>query len=187
MPRAMPASLNFPSLSKKKILLIDTHATTRDLRAKIMRKLGMEVESAAGVNEARSVWHAKSYDLILVDVRNDGENLEKFCDEMRNAKFPQSIAFLVGKPGYLASAPSVDGATEEGVAAADSLWEEMVVALYSNACDGLPRRWGFIEASWRIAATRSLKDPRNKIPVEGDIPRWSWAAAVKQQAEKVAV
>ena len=39
----------------------------------------------------------------------------------------------------------------------------MVIAMYANACVALPRRYGFQEASWRIAATRSLKDPRPSL------------------------
>jgi hypothetical protein len=66
-------------------------------------------------------------------------------------------------------------------------WGETVIAMYANACVALPRRYGFQEASWRIAATRSLKDPRpsDAIAVKKH-PQFSWVDAVNQHTEKPA-
>ena len=50
-----------PSLSRKRVLLVDTSSTKRDLRADAMRKLGMDVDCAADINEARSWWRADLY------------------------------------------------------------------------------------------------------------------------------
>jgi hypothetical protein len=51
----------------------------------------------------------------------------------------------------------------------------------------LPRRYGFQEASWRIAATRSLKDPRPNQAVPGrKHPQFSWVDAVNRHSEKPA-
>src|SRR5881397_2813310 len=94
-----PSSTSYASLSgKRRILLVDTFANKRDLRAKIMRKLGVEVDCAADITEARALWQADSYSLVLVDVRNDSVNVQEFCSEVRSAKPPQAVAFLVGKP-----------------------------------------------------------------------------------------
>ena len=172
---------------RKRILLLATYATKRDLRAKILRKKGIEVDCAADVAEARLLWQADAYNLLLVDVHNDSQNLRAFCDEVRGAKPPQTVAFLVGKPVYLAGSPSPDDGIAVLVEEEQGPWAEMVVALYANACGALPRRWGFIEASWRIAATRSLKDPRRqKTAVEAEAPRWTWANAIHHHSEELA-
>jgi hypothetical protein len=149
------------AVRKKRILLIDSYATKRDLRAKILRKLGVEVDCASDISEARSLWQADSYNLVLMDVKREPRNVEDFCSEMAGAKPPQRMAFLVGKPEYLGSTP---GAGDELYRdpTRNGLWSEMVASLFTSACELLPQRYGFLEASWRIAATRSLKDPRQK-------------------------
>jgi CheY-like chemotaxis protein len=182
----MSSALGIPLAARKRVLLVDTHATLRDLRAQIIRKLGAEVDCAADVSEARSLWQADSYSLVLVDVRNDASNVQEFCDEIRSAKPPQTVAFLVGKPDYLAVSPASD---DTGLRPADNghnPWGETVIAIYANACEALPRRYGFQEAAWRIAATRSLKDPRPGRAASDGKPRWSWADAVNRHADKLA-
>src|SRR5438876_9589101 len=104
-----PSDTSYATISRKRrILLVDTYANKRDQRAKIMRKLGVEVDCAADITEARALWHADSYSLVLVDVRNDSVNVQEFCSEVRSAKPPQAVAFLVGKPDYLAGTPVAD-------------------------------------------------------------------------------
>ena len=164
----IPGAFASPVVVRKRVLLVDTYATKRDLRSKIMRKLD-------------------SYSLVLVDVHNDADNVQEFCDEVRSAKPPQSVAFLVGKPGYLAGSPISDDGVARPARDAHGAWGEMVIAMYANACVALPRRYGFQEASWRIAATRSLKDPRpsHAIAVKKH-PQFSWVDAVNQHTEKPA-
>ena len=55
-------------LKKKRVLLVDTSRTKRDLRAEVMRRLGMEVDCAADIPEARAWWKADLYDLVLINV-----------------------------------------------------------------------------------------------------------------------
>jgi len=183
-----PSSTSFASLSgKRRILLVDTYANKRDLRAKIMRKLGVEVDCAADITEARALWQADSYSLVLVDVRNDSVNVQEFCSEIRSAKPPQAVAFLVGKPDYLAGTPGADEVLVVGTNNGHDAWGQTVAALYANACEALPRRWGFQEASWRIAAVRTLNDPRpGRSPVEKKRPNWSWTDSVKQHSGTLA-
>jgi len=183
-----PSATSFASLSgKRRILLVDTYANKRDLRAKIMRKLGVEVDCAADITEARALWQADSYSLVLVDVRNDSVNVQEFCSEIRSAKPPQAVAFLVGKPEYLAGAPGADEVLVVGKNNGHDAWGQTVAALYANACEASPRRWGFQEASWRIAAVRTLNDPRpGRAPVEKKRPNWSWTDAVKQHSGTLA-
>ncbi len=183
----IPGAFANPAVVRKRVLLVDTYATKRDLRSKIMRKLGVDVDCAADITQARAMWQADSYSLVLVDVHNDAVNVQEFCDEVRSAKPPQSIAFLVGKPGYLAGSPMSDDGVARPARDTHGAWGETVIAMYANACVALPRRYGFQEASWRIAATRSLKDPRpsDAIAVKKH-PQFSWVDAVNQHTEKPA-
>ena len=141
------AAFSFPvKVEKKRILLVATYATKRDLRARVLRKLGVEVDCAADIIEARSLWRADTYDLVLVDVRNDSGNVEEFCVEIKSAKPPQRIAYLVGKPGYLAASPCLDIVVPLPAEISGAPWARTVAALFTTACEALPRRWGFQEA-----------------------------------------
>jgi len=52
---AIPLSVNLPvGDKKKKVLLVDMSSYSRDLRAEVMRKRGMDVDCAADIAEARS-------------------------------------------------------------------------------------------------------------------------------------
>jgi len=48
------------------VLLVDASQTEHELRADIMRKLGMDVDCAAETAEVRSWWRAALYDLALI-------------------------------------------------------------------------------------------------------------------------
>lgn len=193
----IPGSSFAPAVARKRVLLVDGYATKRDLRSKIMRKLGVDVDCASDITQARALWRADSYSLVLVDVHNDAVNVQEFCDEVRSAKPPQSVAFLVGKPEYLAGSPVSDDGVPAAAPDVHGAWGEMVIAIYADACLSSPRRYGFQEASWRIAATRSLKDPRPGRAVAiasagtsgGTIkkqPQFSWVDAVNRHTEKPA-
>jgi CheY-like chemotaxis protein len=177
-----------PPVPKKRVLLLDSYPTKRDMRARMLRQLGVDVDVAADVSEARSLWQADSYNLMLVDVLNDGVKVQEFCDEVRGAKPPQKVAFLVGQPGYLAGSPAEEGEISAKARADNSPWSETVISLFANACDALPQRWGFQEASLRIAAVRTMHDPRRvmKAKTNSKLPRFSWADAVKNHSAKAA-
>jgi hypothetical protein len=170
---------------RKRILLIVTDDVRRDLRARIMRKMGVDVECAADISEARSLWRADSYNLVLLDVVRDTHNVEEFCADVKAAKPPQAVAFLVGKPGYIAASPGCEALPAPGDGYGHGAWGEVVASLFASACQGLAQRWGFQEAAWRIAAARSMKDPsRNqprgytKVSAQIKITAPSWAGAV---------
>src|SRR6202041_1216633 len=59
------------ALKKRRVLLVDASATKRELRAETMRKLGIDVDCAADISEARSWWRAALYNLVLMNVQND--------------------------------------------------------------------------------------------------------------------
>lgn len=173
-----------PAASKKRILLVVSDDVRRDLRARVLRKLGVDVECAADISEARSLWRADSYNLVLLDVVRDARNAEEFCAEIKAAKPPQAVAFLVGKPDYVTASPRSDGVATSGDINGHGAWGEVVASLFASACEGLSRRWGFQEAAWRIAAARSVKDPsRNyaklsaRTHAKPAVPSWTEAIA----------
>lgn len=145
---------------KKRVLLVDGSRTKRDLRSETMRKLGMDVDCAADIAEARCWWRADLYDLVLMNVEENAGKREKFCDDVRGAVPPQQIMFLVGKPEYLATSPGMDAlAVEED--AVPALWNDVKMALDLGSSP-LPQRWGILEACRRISAVRSVSEARTK-------------------------
>ncbi|HUC30878.1 MAG TPA: response regulator [Candidatus Acidoferrum sp.] len=152
---APPVAAPIPSdLKRKRVLLVDTSRTKRDLRAEVMRKLGVDVDCAADIPEARCWWRADLYDLVLINVEQDGGHRDRFCEDIRSVSPPQALAFFVGKPEYLADSPN---------AAEDCRLEQSAgqfPALNGQGANSddrvvLPQRWGIMEASRRISAVRS--------------------------------
>jgi len=152
-PLALPFSV--PGGGKKKrVLLVDTSPAKRDLRAEVMRKLGMEVDCAADIGEARAWWRAALYDLVLINMENERDHRDRFCEDIRRATPPQQHAFLVGKPEYLADLPNADGELPVENTDDQALVGDVKAAL-SVDLGRLRQRWGILEASRRISAVRS--------------------------------
>lgn len=156
-------------LKKKRVLLVDGSSTKRDLRAGTMRKLGMDVDCAADISEARSWWRADLYNLVLICVENQLTHRDKFCEDVRGATPPQQIAFLVGKPEYIADLPNAD-VPPDHQNSDQSHWGDVRAALSANLTEGLSQRWGILEASRRISAVRSLSHARSKAVRERPAP-----------------
>jgi CheY-like chemotaxis protein len=149
------------AVKKNRVLLVDTSAHKRSLRAEIMRKLGMDVDCAADIGEARSWWRADLYDLVLINMEKGEGYRDQFCEDVRSASPLQRLAFLVGKPEYLANSPNVDEVLpvrngHDGSVAGD------IKAALSADVGGLSQRWGILEASRRISAVRSACTARTQ-------------------------
>jgi CheY-like chemotaxis protein len=163
---------------KKRVLLLDSSQTKRDLRADVMRRLGIEVDCAADVLEARSWWRADLYNLVLINVAGETDSRDKFCTDLRSASPPQRIAFFVGGPEYLASAPHSDNAPSE--LDADTLHKQMVAALLAQAsAASSQQRWGILEACRKISSVRAVSEARSRIIRETPRPS-RWAEAIEQ-------
>src|SRR5215469_15625106 len=66
LPPALPLAAPIPgAVKKKRVLLVDTSQAKREMRAEVMRKLGVDVDCAADITEARSWWRAALYDIVL--------------------------------------------------------------------------------------------------------------------------
>lgn len=158
---SLPVSAPVPeAVKKKRVLLIDTSHASRDLRAEAMRKLGMDVDSAADIVEARVWWRPALYDLVLISMEKGRGQRDKFCEDIRGATPPQRLAFLVGRPAYLTDSPSQD---QEG--AVESSDEQATIGAKSvvpaDAADAT-QRWGILEASRQISAVRSASIARTQ-------------------------
>jgi CheY-like chemotaxis protein len=152
--QASPLSAPIPAeFKKKRVLLVDTSHSKRELRAEVMRKLGMDVDCAADIAEARSWWRAALYDLVLINMEKEWGHRDKFCDDVRSATPRQRLAFLVGQPKYLADSPNAD--EEMPVQNADGQAVPGVDDALSTDRRDLTQRWGILEASRRISAVRS--------------------------------
>jgi CheY-like chemotaxis protein len=174
MTTALPSikpSAPFPDVEKKRrVLLVDNSAHKRELRAEVMRKLGIEVDLAADVGEARSWWKIDLYDLVLINVENTLGNRDKFCNDIHAAAPRQRFAFLVGKPEYLSGSPSPDSALR-AVQDDDNAPLEDVKAAMAAEIEALPQRWGILEASRRISAVRSASNARTQAMRNRPAPR----------------
>jgi len=172
----LPTADGIPA-KKKRVLLLDTSQTKRDLRADVMRKLGIEVDCAADVLEARCWWRADLYNLVLINVAGETDSRDKFCTDLRSATPPQRIAFFVGGPEYLASAPHSDEAPAEPDA--DALHKEMVAALLAQDSVSSSQRWGILEACRKISSVRAVSEVRTRAIRETPRPS-RWAEAIEQ-------
>jgi len=146
---------------KKRVLLVDTAHSKRDLRAEVLRKRGMDVDCAADIPEARSWWRPALYDLVLINMEKGHGQRDRFCDDVRNATPPQRLAFLVGQPEYLADSPKLD---DEAVKESEGKQEAIRTpkAIVPAEPGDLPERWGILEASQRISAVRSASLARTQ-------------------------
>ena len=153
----LPLSAPIPGpIKRKRVLLVDVSSAKRELRAEAMRKLGVDVDSACDIPEARSWWRPDLYDLVLINMENELGHRDKFCEDIRGATPPQQLAFLVGKPEYLASSPTSDAAPSPQQQDHRENQAEASAAHSADVLGGPPLYWGIMEASRRISAVRSV-------------------------------
>jgi CheY-like chemotaxis protein len=158
MKRPPPVRAGTLSTIKKHILLVVSHSPTNSLRANVLRKHGIDVVCAHHMGDARLLWHPGSYDLVLFDVHCDNSAALELADEIKAECPGQRIAFLVGRPEYLAASPRENGGNDRaGQDAPPKRHEETLRQLMATACEALPRRGGFLEATWRMSLARAVK------------------------------
>jgi CheY-like chemotaxis protein len=174
-----------PASAKKKILLISSSGSRRNLRENVLRKHGLEVVCASHISDARLLWHPAAYSLVLFDLQHDAATATEFCHEIKESDPRQRIAFLVGKPDFLASAPGPVGFA--GMLASPTHSEEILRGLMATACEALPQRGGFLEAVWRMSLARSAAVPArvSNMPAENG-SSFLAVAAVSPPAETAA-
>jgi CheY-like chemotaxis protein len=149
------------AVKKKRVLLIDTSHAMRDLRADVLRKLGVDVDTAADIAEARIWWRPALYDLVSINMERGRGQRDKFCNDVRSATPPQRVAFLVGQPEYLAHSPNPaqELAMEQGD---EQPSIGSAKATFPADPGDTTQRWGILEASRRISAVRSASVVRSQ-------------------------
>ena len=82
--------------TKRRILHICNRDMLRPLRDQILRVTGYEVDSTLSVPEGLSMFWAKQYDLVLIDVEGDSAvpEAEHMCSEIKTAQPEQIVAFV---------------------------------------------------------------------------------------------
>lgn len=115
----------------KRVLLIDPHQTTREVRARVLLSQGIEVHLAENLSAARCLWRPKLYDWILLDTRrNLAEEALAFYEQISDASPQEHFAFFVGPPKYLSLVwPNEFRAFESG----NQQWKETVNRLSAAA------------------------------------------------------
>jgi CheY-like chemotaxis protein len=160
---SLPVSAPIPdAVKKKRVLLIDTSHAKRDLRAEVLRKLGMDVDSAADIVEARVWWRPALYDLVLINMEKGRGQRDQFCNDLRSATPPQRLAFLVGQPEYLTDSPSQDQELAMESSDKDAATGSAKSMFPGDPGDTPSQRWGILEASRQISAVRSASIARTQ-------------------------
>jgi len=113
MPARSKAAFRKPTWENKLVLLVDTNSRTRESRAKIMRALGVTVHCAASAGTAHSRLATAKYNLVLVDLGRDLDGAELLAKEIKDKNPRQRVAFLVGRPLYVATSLKRDGLSRQ--------------------------------------------------------------------------
>lgn len=85
-----------PQAPKPAILHVCRREMLRPLRDQILRLSGYDVDSTLNHTEVVSLFHRRSYDLVLVDVEGESgiHAAESLCSEIRTAHPGQLVAFV---------------------------------------------------------------------------------------------
>ena len=92
-----PISNRVPGVPEKRAILhICSREMLRPLRDQILRVNGYEVDSTLSAAEGLSMFWAKQYDLVLIDVEGDSAipEAEHMCSEIKTAQPEQIVAFV---------------------------------------------------------------------------------------------
>lgn len=82
--------------NKQAILHICRREMLRPLRDQILRISGFDVDSTLSYEEGLSMFWARHYDLVLIDVEGESgiKDAEHLCSEIKTAQPGQVIAFV---------------------------------------------------------------------------------------------
>jgi DNA-binding NtrC family response regulator len=79
--------------TNKEILLVSREDLLYD---RILQNAGYSVTQVKNVEEARLVWQAARFALVLVAAPTHTKDIEEFCEELKVLYPPQSVALLTG-------------------------------------------------------------------------------------------
>jgi len=83
-------------ISTRYILHICTRETIRPLRDQVLRLSGFQVDSTLDHAQGLSMFEARQYDLVLIDVEGEEgiPRAERMCSEIKTAQHQQLVAFV---------------------------------------------------------------------------------------------
>jgi hypothetical protein len=89
-------TMETPTSSNRAVLHICTRETIRPLRDQVLRLSGFVVDSTLSHAEGLSMFWARQYDLVLVDVEGEEgiPQAEKVCSAIKTAQPEQLVAFV---------------------------------------------------------------------------------------------
>jgi hypothetical protein len=120
---------------------VDSSFAKRELRD-AMRKLGMEADRAADISEARTLGRANFYNFVFISTESECGRWDKFCEDIHGTRPSQQLAFLLGKPEYLATSPSPDAAVSASEDGGHVLLDNVKAALASHVAETASQSWG---------------------------------------------
>ncbi|QHN03701.1 hypothetical protein FTO74_10210 [Granulicella sp. WH15] len=88
--------MNTDSSPTKAILHVCKREVLRPLRDQILRLSGFTVDSTLSDVDGLAMFHARSYDLVLVDVEGESgiHDAERLCSEIKTSRNDQQVAFV---------------------------------------------------------------------------------------------
>lgn len=88
--------MNITESKKRSLLHICRREMLRPLRDQILRISGFDVDSTVSASEGLSLFWARHYDLVLIDVEGEAgvHEAERLCAEIKSAQHKQLVAFV---------------------------------------------------------------------------------------------
>ena len=97
---AIPSAVAAPAQDKPAALtltalVVDDSATVRTQLEVTLRRMGLNVESAADGNRAMTLLQSRTYDLVVLDVVMPGPNGYEICREIRNIRSGRHVPVAI--------------------------------------------------------------------------------------------
>lgn len=150
----------------RRVLVVDDEVDLAELLELTLIKMGLDVDTAGGVAEARGMLARTAYDLVLTDMRmQDGEGLE-IVQHIQDKRLDVPVAVITAY-----------GSTQNAVA-----------ALKAGAFDYLAKPVSLEQLRTLVKSALRLDDSGESAPVEvasGDRPLLGESAAIRQVLELV--
>jgi CheY-like chemotaxis protein len=137
---------------RKRILLVDADLGSQTRRAGMLRQRGVEVMCATDMAHAQQLWHAESYNLVIMDATNVYDGAMAFCKSIKLERPEQLITFLVGQPEFLSPSPLQDTVAQDRPSAS----VRNAHTLLASASDKFSRGTGIMNCTSQISTRRAL-------------------------------
>ncbi len=151
----MQTGLKFPSLPTRRVLLVGSDLSRVSLRVRALGKLGVDVDCAGDISEARKLWQPKFYHLVLIDATGDRLGAALFRHWIKSTNPRQRVAFLVGYPDFVAP-EAEQHRTSRPLQSNLTVPQEPLSVLSSGKSAGMPARSVLLDTVVRMTSGKSL-------------------------------